>query len=78
SCMSPDVGEAKTVVPVKYSGDELVIGLNPDFVLDFLKNVNTKDIRLDMKDPGTAGVFKAGGGCTYVVMPMNLEEESVT
>jgi DNA polymerase III beta subunit len=78
SCTSPDVGEAKTVVPVEYSGDELEIGLNPDFVLDFLKNVNTEDVKLDMKDPGTAGVFKAGGGCTYVIMPMNLGEESTT
>jgi DNA polymerase III beta subunit len=78
SCTSPDVGEAKTVVPVEYSGEELEIGLNPDFVLDFLKNVNTEDVKLDMKDPGTAGVFKAGGGCTYVIMPMNLEEESMT
>ncbi len=78
SCTSPDVGEAKTVVPVEYSGDGLEIGLNPDFVLDFLKNVNTEDVKLDMKDPGTAGVFKAGGGCTYVIMPMNLGEESTT
>jgi len=78
SCTSPDVGEAKTVVPVEYSGDELEIGLNPDFVLDFLKNVNTEDVKLDMKDPGTAGVFKAGRGCTYVIMPMNLGEESTT
>jgi DNA polymerase III beta subunit len=75
NCISPDVGEAKIVVPVKYSGEELEIGLNPDFVLDFLKNVNTGDVKLDMKGPGTAGVFKAGGGCTYVVMPMNLGEE---
>ena len=78
SCTSPDVGEAKTVVPVEYSGDKLEIGLNPDFVLDFLKNVDTEDIKLDMKDPGTAGVFKAGGGCTYVIMPMNLGEEKTT
>ncbi len=77
-CTSPDVGEAKTVIPVEYSGDELEIGLNPEFVLDFLKNVNTEDIKLDMKDSGTAGVFKAGGGSTYVVMPMNLGEESTT
>jgi DNA polymerase III sliding clamp (beta) subunit (PCNA family) len=77
-CISPDVGEAKTVIPVEYSGDEFEIGLNPEFVLDFLKNVNTEEIKLDMKDPGTAGVFKAGGGCTYVVMPMNLGEEITT
>ena len=54
------------------------IGLNPDFVLDFLKNVNTENVKLDMKDPGTAGVFKAGGGSTYVIMPMNLGEERAT
>ena len=78
SCTSPDVGEAKTIVPVEYSGKKLEIGLNPDFVLDFLKNVSTEDVKLDMKDPGTAGVFKAGGGCTYVIMPMNLGEESTT
>ncbi len=78
SCTSPNVGEVKTVVPVKYSGEELEIGLNPDFVLDFLKNVNTEDVKLDMKDPGTAGVFKAGGGCTYVIMPMNLGEDRTT
>jgi DNA polymerase III subunit beta len=77
-CISPDVGEAKTVIPVEYSGDELEIGLNPEFVLDFLKNVDTEEIKLDMKDPGTAGVFKAGGGCTYVIMPMNLGEERTT
>ncbi len=74
-CTSPDVGESKTVIPVEYSGEELEIGLNPEFLLDFLKNVDSEGVILELKDHGTAGVFKAGTGCTYVVMPMNLGDE---
>jgi len=77
-CISPDVGEAKVVIPEEYSGEELEIGLNPEFVLDFLKNVDTEEIKLELKDRGTAGVFKAESGCTYVVMPMDLGEKEVT
>ncbi len=77
-CLSPDVGESKTVIPVEYSGGELEIGLNPEFLLDFLKNVDSDGILLELKDPGTAGVLKVGAGCTYVVMPMNLGDEKST
>ena len=77
-CLSPDVGESKTVIPVEYSGDELEIGLNPVFLLDFLKNVDSEGVSLELRDPGTAGVFKVGSGCTYVVMPMNLGDEKST
>ncbi len=77
-CLSPDVGESKTEIPVEYSGEELEIGLNPEFLLDYLKNVDSEGILLELKDPGTAGVLKAGSGCTYVVMPMNLGDEKST
>ncbi|MHC4267223.1 MAG: DNA polymerase III subunit beta [Planctomycetota bacterium] len=71
-CVSPDVGESKTVIPIEYSGEELEVGLNPEFLLDFLKNVDSDRVQLELKDQGTAGVFKVEGGCVYVVMPMNL------
>ncbi len=74
-CSSPDVGESKTTIPVEYSGEELEIGLNPEFLLDFLKNVDSECITLKLKDKGTAGVFNVGTGCTYVVMPMSLGDE---
>ncbi len=71
-CVSPDVGESKTVIPVEYSGDEIEIGLNPEFLLDFLKNVDSERVQLELKDRGTAGVFKVEGGCVYAIAPMNL------
>ena len=36
-CTSPDVGESKTVIPIEYPGEDIEIGLNPEFLLDFLK-----------------------------------------
>ncbi|KHE93550.1 MAG: DNA polymerase III subunit beta [Candidatus Scalindua rubra] len=74
-CSSPDVGESKTVIPVEYFGEEIEIGLNPEFLLDFLKNVDSEEVLLELKDHGTAGVFRVGTGCTYVVMPMNLGDK---
>ena len=72
-CNSPDVGEAKVEMPIEYSGEGLEIGLNPDYILDFLKVVDTDKVGLELKDHNTAGVFKAGNDYTYVVMPMSLE-----
>lgn len=72
-CTSPDVGEAKIEEPIEYSGEELEIGLNPDYILDFLKVVDTDKVVLELKNDSTAGVFKVGNNCTYVVMPMSLE-----
>jgi DNA polymerase III beta subunit len=72
-CTSPDVGEAKIEESIEYSGEELEIGLNPDYILDFLKVVDTDKVVLELKDDSTAGVFKVGNNCTYVVMPMSLE-----
>ncbi len=72
-CISPDVGEAKIEEPIEYSGEELEIGLNPDYILDFLKVVDTDKVVLELKDSSTAGIFKVGNNCTYVVMPMSLE-----
>ncbi|GAX61676.1 DNA polymerase III beta subunit [Candidatus Scalindua japonica] len=74
-CLSPDVGESKTEIPIEYSGEDMEIGLNPEFLLDYLKNVDCDRILLELKDQGTAGKLKVGTGCIYVVMPMSLGEE---
>lgn len=72
-CNSPDVGESKVEIPVEYSGEEIEIGLNPDYILDFMKVIDTEKVELMLKDRDTAAVFKVGNNCTYVVMPMDLE-----
>ena len=37
STSAPDLGESREVLPIKYSGKEVIIAFNPDFVMDPLK-----------------------------------------
>ena len=36
---TPDVGESREEVAVEYQGKELVIGFNPNYLIDVLKNL---------------------------------------
>lgn len=71
-CSSPDVGESVVEVPVEYSGEEVEMGLNPDFILDFSKAVEVDKVVFELKDSETAGVFRVGKDYVYVVMTMDL------
>ena len=73
-CESPDVGESKVEVPIDYAGEEIEMGFNPDYIVDFLKTVDMDKVEFEMKDSETAGVFKAGSDHIYVIMPMDLME----
>jgi DNA polymerase-3 subunit beta len=73
---SPDLGEARESVAVEYSGDDVEIGFNAQYLLDFLAAVGTANVVLDLKDADSQGLLKpADDGETeyrYVVMPMRL------
>lgn len=72
-CVSPDTGESLVEIPVEYSGDAVSIGLNPDYVRDFLKTTNGDTIKLKLRDANTAALFTEGNNYRYVLMPMDLE-----
>jgi DNA polymerase-3 subunit beta len=73
---SADVGEAKEVIPVDYSGDDLNIGFNAQYLLDFLAVVGTDEVAFDFKDDQSPALLKPRGDeqydYRYVVMPMRL------
>jgi DNA polymerase-3 subunit beta len=70
-CNSPDVGEAQVDIPVEYEGDKIVIGLNPDYVDDLSKVLDTDKVTMRLKDNNTACVFESLA-YRYVLMPMEL------
>lgn len=72
-CVSPDVGEAHVEVPVEYEGDKVVIGLNPDYIIDLSKVIDTENVTMRLKDSNTACVFETPT-YRYVIMPMELEK----
>lgn len=76
SATNPDLGEAREQVDCEYTGDEFSIGMNPDYLGQFLGVVETKRVRLELKDENTQCVCHPveGGDARYlcVVMPMRI------
>ncbi|MFT5468177.1 MAG: DNA polymerase-3 subunit beta [Verrucomicrobiales bacterium] len=69
---SPDVGEARESLPVQYSGPEMTIAFNPDFLMAPLRNLDTDEIHLDLIDEMSPGVLKINEPFLYVLMPMRV------
>ncbi|HJZ67738.1 MAG TPA: DNA polymerase III subunit beta [Blastocatellia bacterium] len=73
---SADVGEAKEEIPLDYAGENLSIGFNAQYLLDFLGVVGTDEVTLELKDEQSPALMRPSGedasDYKYVVMPMRL------
>ncbi len=73
---SADVGEAKEAIPVDYEGDQMSIGFNAQYLLDFLSVVGTEEVLFELKDEQSPALIRPSGETQYdykcVVMPMRL------
>jgi len=75
SASSPELGEARESLPVEFSGGEVEIGFNAQYLLDFLSVVGGDDVVLELKDAESQGLLRPAGGdgdYRYVVMPMRF------
>jgi DNA polymerase-3 subunit beta len=68
---TPDIGESREELSVEYQGKELVIGFNPNYLIDVLKNVVQEKIELELADSEKPGVIRLEG-YIYIVLPMRL------
>jgi DNA polymerase-3 subunit beta len=54
----------------------LTIGFNAAYLVDFLKAAGTSEVRLELKDPQSAGQLRPAEGddykYRYIVMPMRI------
>jgi DNA polymerase-3 subunit beta len=53
SAVSADLGEAVEEVPCTYDGPDFRVGINPDYLSQFLAAVDTDRVRLELKDENT-------------------------
>ncbi|MFH1441185.1 MAG: DNA polymerase III subunit beta [Candidatus Omnitrophota bacterium] len=68
---TPDIGESREEIPVEYQGKEIVIGFNPCYLIDILKNLQNSKVELELTDSEKPGVIRISG-YTYIVLPMRL------
>jgi DNA polymerase-3 subunit beta len=74
---SVETGESEESVPADYSGPELELGFNAQYLLEFLRAVPQSQVAFQLKDQKSAGELRpAGDGLPdsyrYVVMPMRI------
>ena len=68
---TPNVGESREEVSINYGGKELVVGFNPQFLIDVLKNINEEEINLELLGPDKAGVIRMEE-YLYLALPMRI------
>lgn len=68
---TPDIGESREEVAVEYQGKEMIIGFNPNYLIDVLKNLTDDTIEFELTDTEKPGVIHING-YVYIVLPMRL------
>ncbi len=71
---NPEQEEAEEEVEVKYTGDDMEIGFNVNYLLDALAVVETEEVSMAFVDANSSCLLREPGNddCKYVVMPMRL------
>lgn len=76
SSKNPDLGEAREEVACEYDGEGLNLGVNPDYLADFLTAADTDRVRLEVKDQDSQCVAMPVDGhekrYVCVIMPIRL------
>lgn len=72
SKVTPELGESREELPVEYGGPGLVIGFNPGYLMDVLKNLDKPEVAIELLSPEKPGVIRTEDGYVYVVLPMQI------
>ena len=71
---NPEQEEAEEELDVTYSGEELEIGFNVNYLLDALAAIEGGEVELGLTDANNSCLLSSGStpNARYVVMPMRL------
>lgn len=72
SVTTPDVGEARETLPIKYAGREIKVAFNPEFLMEPLKTLDADEISIEITDDLSPGVIKCDLPFLYVIMPVRI------
>jgi DNA polymerase-3 subunit beta len=72
SSVAADIGEAKDIVPIKYSGERIEIVFNPSYVKDPLKAIDEDEITIELNNGSSPAVIRCSVPFLYVMMPLRI------
>ena len=68
---TPDIGESREEISVEYGGQELIVGFNPQYLIDVLKNIAEEKIEFELVASDKPGVIRLGD-YLYLALPMRI------
>ena len=71
SKITPDLGESREEVGIHYGGSELIVGFNPHFFIEALKNIETEEVSLELLGADKPGVIRMNE-YLYLALPMRI------
>jgi DNA polymerase III subunit beta len=74
TCTNMDLGEAKESVDIEYDGDDVMVGFNAKYLMDFLGAIEEDQILIHLTDSLSPTLFQPLGKDSYqcVIMPMRI------
>ena len=71
---NPEQEEAEEEVSVDYSGEEMEIGFNVNYIIEAISALQSEQVKLGLNDPNSSCTLLApnSNAALYVVMPMRL------
>ena len=72
SANTPEIGEAKDTLAVKYAGKPISVIFNPAFIVDPLKALTSDEVYMELNDGNSPGLIKSDIPFLYVIMPLRV------
>jgi DNA polymerase-3 subunit beta len=67
-----EVGEARETLPIKYTGKEIAVTFNPDYVMEPLRNLESDEIFIELSNGHSPAIIKCDQPFLYVLMPLRV------
>ena len=67
-----ELGEARETVPIKYSGKEICVTFNPEYIIDPLRNLESDEVYIEMSNGHSPAIIKCDQPFLYVLMPLRV------
>jgi DNA polymerase-3 subunit beta len=77
SVRDQDYGTVVEELDVKYEGDEMLVGFNPDYLMSGVDAIDADEVTLSLRDPVKAVVLRGVGKEDYLYLLMPLRVSSI-
>jgi DNA polymerase-3 subunit beta len=74
STSSPDLGEARDLLPIEYEGPTVKVGFNGRYLQDALGGISEDTVRMELKDEISQVIVRPAAEKNYlaIIMPMRI------